>query len=240
MSEARGGREIFRRKWSDEDKVRALTTLASCGGNVEETSRLTGIPAATIRFWRDRPATGKERATLAVREELLSQSLEKTLWRLGRSIREKIPGAKLAAVSTTFAALFDRWRTLRDRSSTGVANAGASAGLDLSLLSSDELRQLEALITKAGGPVGLDIGNEGGRDALAVGGPLALEDVDGSPVVLVNAADVLNEEAAEDVHADASDVHTDRADGVGVPEAAGHQEGPSLSGNTNSKNSGPD
>jgi hypothetical protein len=110
-----------------------------------------GVPSRTLEYWRDRPASGATRATLAVREELLSQSLERTVWRLGRAIKGKIGDAKLGQAASALALLFDRWRLLRDRASGSQGMAGANGGLDLSALSVDELRAFRALVAKASG-----------------------------------------------------------------------------------------
>jgi hypothetical protein len=172
----REGRTIVRRRWSAQDRIDALAVLASCGGNVEEASRQTGVPPRTLAFWRDRPASGQDRAALAVREELLSQSLERLMWKLVRGAKGKIEGAKLPAVLNGFAVMFDRWKTLRDRAGSGTANAGATGGLNLDALSSEELRTLLALIGKAGGKLPsreLTAGPEGGAGLLALGGGTA-------------------------------------------------------------------
>lgn len=224
---------LERRKWSDADKVNALAVLASCGGNIEAAARQTKIPASTLRIWRDRPASGTVRATLAVREELLAQSLERLLWRLGRSARHKIADAKLAAVMSSFALVFDRWKTLRDRTASGAANAGASAGLDLGKLSSEELRALMSLVGKAGGslgPASMDSGM--GRGAVLPGDGLpgdGLDPADGDGLLVLTAAEVLGEVSplgeGEDVSEEARPGEGGGADPAALDVAAGEPGG---------------
>ncbi len=217
------GREVFRRKWTDQDRLSALAVLASCGGNLEQASRETGVPPRTLAFWRDRPASGQTRAALPIRQELMAQAFERLIWRLLRQSKGKMKEAKLPAVLNGVAVLFDRLKTLRDGSQSGAVNAAATGGLDLSKLSSDELRDLHRLIGKAGGPAGA----RGGPGSCA---PTALQSSDsaegdgcgavpGGGVVVVAACDVLGDEPAG---------------GAGVPAAAGPSGGPDLSGSQKS------
>jgi hypothetical protein len=151
------------RKWSEDERVNALTVLASCGGNIERASRECGVPASTLRFWRDRPMSGRTRAGIVVRSELLAQSIERLLWRLLRSAKGKISGAKLPAVLNGFSHLFDRLRLLRaDVTAGGNVDSLPSATVDLSRLSADELRILQGLMEKAS------------AETIAHGAPLAI------------------------------------------------------------------
>lgn len=47
------------RRFSEADKAKALTVLASTGGNVKRAARESGVLPATIRRWRDQASRGK-------------------------------------------------------------------------------------------------------------------------------------------------------------------------------------
>lgn len=145
------------RTYDDVTRANALAVLAACNGNIALASRETGIPARTLASWREKPMSGSLRTAVAVREQLLGQSLERLLWRLLRSAKGKIKDAKLPAVLNGIGVLFDRWRLIRTQPTSDTGDV--SGGLDLSRLSSDQLRQLMELVELAGGDraaLGLD------------------------------------------------------------------------------------
>lgn len=137
------------RLYSDDTRASALAILASCGGNVGEAARLTGIPSRTLANWRDRPTSGAVRASQPIREELLGQAMERLIWKLLRSAKGKVGNAKLPAVLNGLAHMFDRWRLLKQSSITTTCDSVPS--LNLGNLSTEELRAMMALIQKAGG-----------------------------------------------------------------------------------------
>lgn len=175
------------RHYDDDTKASALAVLASCGGNCQEASRLTGIPPRTLAYWGDHPTSGAVRAAQPIREQLLANMIEKLMFRLLRSSRGKISGAKLPAVLNGFVHLFDRLQLLKR--STQVGESESVPGINLGNLTSDELRLMRDLIEKAGGSTaGLDDDGEievvGADEVLAVEGE-EIED-DGKVVGLTN------------------------------------------------------
>lgn len=138
------------REYTDLERAHALAALASAGGNLAEASRLTAIPERTIAAWRERPMTGQQRATVAVREQLMGQMFERIIWRLAREVKGKLSDAKLPALLNGIGTLFDRLRLLRANPTTPEADL-VPGGLDLSRLTADELRQLLDLVSRAGG-----------------------------------------------------------------------------------------
>lgn len=93
------------------------------------------------------------RAGVAVRNVLMAQALESLLWRALKGARGKIRGAKLSSVNQLIGLAFDRLRLLREQNS-GQGQELAPAQVDLSRLSAEELRQLAAIMAKAGGEMG--------------------------------------------------------------------------------------
>lgn len=143
------------RTYTDLERANALAVLAACGGNVTRAARECGIPEKTLAYWRDRPTSGQLRATVAIREQLMGQSIERMLWRLIRSMKGKVREAKLPGVVNAFGLMFDRLRLLRSNPTTQPEDL-APDGLDLSRLTADELRTLQAIVSKASPISGAD------------------------------------------------------------------------------------
>jgi transposase len=91
--------KIERRRYSDEFKQDAVELLARPGAKLKEVARALGIPAVTLRQWRDRlvgPPAGQTAAELAVenrrlREQLLSVTMQRDVLKKACGILSEAP-----------------------------------------------------------------------------------------------------------------------------------------------------
>jgi len=103
-------------KYTPSEQARVLVVLASCGGNVTETARLTQIPETTIRDWKN---GGKITPDVEVHTLEQKQELANVFWKLvnkltGGITEDKIESATLPQVSTAIGILSDKALLLED------------------------------------------------------------------------------------------------------------------------------
>ena len=114
------------RQYTDDEKTSALAVLTANGGNITHTAAQTGIPATTIRKWRDLMQLGKlqkvkivEPAPVTHQEcEQKRDSLASRLERLAHLLLDDILDdperkATLAGKMTCFGIAVDKMQLLR-------------------------------------------------------------------------------------------------------------------------------
>lgn len=103
------------RRYTDDDKQRALARLRDNSGDCRCTSQETGIPARTLRNWarQEQQAEGEadmERAMAQMRHRLIDNVL-----RLANSLEAKIDDAPLNQHASALAQLVDRLIKLAEK-----------------------------------------------------------------------------------------------------------------------------
>lgn len=78
------------RSYSIEDKAKALAVLNSNGGNVKRTARELGIPANTLRDWRNDPDSAAPVELREQKEAELESSLESIALRYAAALDDDI------------------------------------------------------------------------------------------------------------------------------------------------------
>lgn len=145
-----------KRRYTDADRVNALAALKANGGNINLTSRQTGIPHTTIRYWANgaRHPEAADQAEEAY--EPLADRLELVAQQLVDAIPAKIGKANLVQIVTSIGIAVDKARLLRGEATS--ISGRAEQPIDLTKLTDEELDEYERLIRKAesgtGGPCG--------------------------------------------------------------------------------------
>jgi transposase-like protein len=141
-----------KRQYTDAEKASALALLQANAGNVTRTCRDLGIPAATLRDWRD--GEGVNHAVAEIREGKIEEldTLFEQVARLylGQAMTKEVisrasgKDAVIAAATAT-----DKMRLLQNKPTAINSN---DLRIDLSKLNDQQLHQLDAILAAAGLP----------------------------------------------------------------------------------------
>jgi transposase-like protein len=126
-----------KRQYTDAEKASALALLQANAGNVTRTCRDLGIPAATLRDWRD--GEGVNHAVAEIREGKIEELDTKEV-----ISRASGKDAVIAAATAT-----DKMRLLQNKPTAINSN---DLRIDLSKLNDQQLHQLDAILAAAGLP----------------------------------------------------------------------------------------
>ena len=102
--------------YTEDQKATALAALQANGGNLIQTSKVTGIPRTTLRLWRDDknvPATVAEKCQQ--KKEDLADKLERLAQRLADASFGKAEEANLQSCATSMAIAIDKMQLLREK-----------------------------------------------------------------------------------------------------------------------------
>jgi transposase-like protein len=68
------------RRYTDEQRAQVLAVLKANGGKIKPTSRETGVPAVTIRGWRDNPENAAPADVRSSAERDLAAEIDEVRW----------------------------------------------------------------------------------------------------------------------------------------------------------------
>lgn len=112
-----------KRRYSDDDRANALAALAANGGNVRRTSRQLGIPAVTLRSWRDGERAAIPSESVDSKKKALSEQLEGIARQLlDRLTVEKIDDCSLRELMTAVGIAVDKMLLLRGQATVITDN----------------------------------------------------------------------------------------------------------------------
>jgi transposase len=87
-----GSQKIERRQYTDQFKQDAVELVSRPGAKLKEVARALGIPAVTLRQWRDRLVGGTPAPTgQTMREQLLSVTMQRDVLKKACGILSEVP-----------------------------------------------------------------------------------------------------------------------------------------------------
>ena len=101
------------KRYTKDEKIRALDSLQVNGGDLHKTASETGVPFVTLRGWQRKLQAQQERQELEMLQKLRRRLLESAV-RLADRVNETVLEAPLNQCATALSAVIDRFMKLEE------------------------------------------------------------------------------------------------------------------------------
>lgn len=102
-----------RRSYSDKERANALAVLDSCGGNISEASRTTGVPRMTLQDWSGSAVHEDVTELRQEKKRDLGEAIEAEVYAILGILPEKRSEASFKDLSTAAGIFFDKLQLLK-------------------------------------------------------------------------------------------------------------------------------
>lgn len=128
-----------KRRYSDADKLKALTALDLNGGELLKTSTSLGIPIATLSNWRDGIVSADVSKIRKENRDNLADICETAAYEFIAQARSTVDASKGTQAATGAAIFIDKMRLLRGESTANIAVSTITQNFNITLEQAKDL-----------------------------------------------------------------------------------------------------